>query len=244
MQGLLLPGLAMAAHEMPTISGVVALNHPEVCGQPGCGVSYSLEDVALFHVKHIESLVVDHSKPFVVMGMSMGGMITSILASTFRARLPKKSCFAYFVTSPNLKSNPAVPEEVLREWFSVKPGNIDDFKRILLPMFGNKFRSENPERCLQYVRYRCAGENKQNSEAFLRQLKALRSFDGHHYFSNINPQESIFVGGSDDQVLGPKHSSDLRELCPEASHEEIQELGHMINIERPDLIQKVYDGFI
>jgi pimeloyl-ACP methyl ester carboxylesterase len=167
--------------------------------------------------------------------MSMGGMVNSILASTFRAKLPTHVKFGFLVTTPNLKSNPAIPDSLLEEWKTAKPGNILDFESILKPFFSSKFLNTQNPIAQSYYHYRAMGLNQQTPKAFFRQMKALRSFDGEKTFSAINTDECKFIGGDDDRILGPSHNVDLKNLSPSANHSEINNLGHMVNYERPDL---------
>ncbi|MGZ3782740.1 MAG: alpha/beta fold hydrolase [Pseudobdellovibrionaceae bacterium] len=143
--------------------------------------------------------------------------------------------FGFFVTTANLSSNLAVPDSLLNEWSNAKPGCIEDFKTVLSPFFSDTFIQKSETVTNHYYEYRAKGKNQQSPKAFYRQLAALRQFNGERFFSNINPSECTFVGGAKDYILGSKHNLDLKSLSPESTHIEISELGHMINIEKPEL---------
>lgn len=232
---LMIPGLAMAAAELAVLDGVRGLDNPGVGGVSDFAESYVLEDVAEFHLRTIQR---DHSNTdqLALVGMSMGGMILSILASRYREKLPKDTRFLFLVTSPNLPTNPAISDDLLTSWFAVDPERRGDMARILRPMFSQNFRDRCPERVEDYVDYRFAGGNQQSKEAFVKQMRALMVFQGEASFSKIDPKEATFIGGAQDEILGPTHNADLRRLCPEARHLEISDLGHMINIEQPQRI--------
>lgn len=203
--------------------------------------SYSLEDVAILHLNQIKHALInaDPDKSYKFLGMSMGGMILSILASEYRSELPRNSTFCYLVTSANTTTNPAVPDFLMETWKQAIPGNLDSFAPILNPFFSKSFAASNPDKVSEYVEYRALGKNKQSPKEFMRQLAALRSFDGKRYFARLNPSETLIVSGEDDYILGARHHQDLMQLVPKASHRVIDGLGHMVNIEQPELI----DGF-
>ena len=95
-------------------------------------------------------------------------------------------------------------------------------------------------RAQQYYEYRAFGMNRQSPRSFIRQMTALRNFKGDKYFPLIDPSEASFTGGSNDEILGPLHNMALAKLSPDARHQEIQGLGHMINIELPQAFDKEF----
>jgi pimeloyl-ACP methyl ester carboxylesterase len=234
--GAVIAGLAMSARELPDLPQFIKLENPEIHGTATLPDNYTLEDIALRHLEQLKRIQVPEGQTLKLIGMSMGGMILSILASKYRDQLPAKTKFLFLVTSPNLPSNPAVPESLLASWMGVTPGNEQDFKRIMEPMFSPSFVRSHPEVVMDYVRYRATGQNGQRPKAFMKQLSALRKFNGVEFFSKIDQQNSTFVGGGSDLILGPNHNKDLKQLAPLAKHIEVADMGHMINLERPDLI--------
>ncbi|MGZ3771598.1 MAG: hypothetical protein ACXVCP_18835 [Bdellovibrio sp.] len=111
--GVAIPGLAMHNSEIPAIPGLLALQNPEVGDGVNLDSKYSLNDVAEIHLKAIKAILSDNSTNrdnFWIIGMSMGGMVNSILASELRSKLPANIKFGFFVTTANLSSNQAVPE--------------------------------------------------------------------------------------------------------------------------------------
>jgi len=235
--GVVIPGLAMHRSEMPTVPGLIALQNPEVDDAVVLSEQYSLYDVAKHHLSTILDLSRIGTLPpdgFTIIGMSMGGMINSILASKLRRELPPSVRFLFLVTTPNLKTNPAIPDALLASWLKAKPGSVEDFAKILGPFFSPGFLSAKPEITTAYFRYRANGENGQSPRAFFRQMTALRSFDGSETFPFITPEECLFVGGAEDKILGPSHNLDLKRLIPVAKHVEVEDLGHMINLEMPE----------
>src|SRR5262245_16244331 len=114
-----IPGLGMAARELPETIGVLRGDNPEIGEGPDLDATrpYTLQDVAEEHARRIETLasssMLVRDEPFWVIGMSMGGMIAALLATTLRARLPRRTRFAFLVTSANTPTLPAVPDALL-----------------------------------------------------------------------------------------------------------------------------------
>src|SRR5262245_58182389 len=104
MPGALIPGLSVAARELPRIPGVLALENPEV----GAGVrldrDYTLEEVAEMHVDKIRDA--DLAGEITIGGYSMGGMILAIMATLFRSRLPRKLKLVFLMTAPRFPELP------------------------------------------------------------------------------------------------------------------------------------------
>jgi pimeloyl-ACP methyl ester carboxylesterase len=236
LRGLFVPGLAMAADELPTMSAVLALDNPEVGRGPALGRPYTLEEVAEIHVRRLERERPE-ADPLVVCGMSMGGMIVAIMASLLRSRLPSRCAFHFLVTTANTPDNPAAADALVAGWGRIRPGVVDDFERGLSTLFSARFVHDCPAAVSAYYAYRASGGNRQTSRAFYRQLAALRACPAHEYFAAVDPAEARFVGGADDRLLGPAHNNDLRRICPGARHEEIAGLGHMVHLERPDVVK-------
>lgn len=71
----------------------------------------------------------------------------------------------------------------------------------------------------------------------MRQVAAVLQFDGKKYYSDVDPKECRFVHGHDDRIFNKIHVNGLKKLVPQAEHEVINELGHMVNIEKPELFK-------
>ena len=235
IRGAIIPGLGMASFELPDIPDVIRLENPEVNGASSLGESYSLEDMAEVHLRSISQRV-DAQQPLILAGMSMGGMILSVLASKFRAQLPLKTRFIFFVTSANMAKNPAIPESLLKSWMSVKIGNLDGFRLVFEPLFSPHFVDHRSQVVENYVRFRAHGENGLSPQGFKRHVKAVLQFEGEKHFSSVDPKECTFIHAQDDSIFTETHWADLKKLCP-GTHKVVERCGHMINLERPDLIR-------
>ena len=82
--GVVIPGLAIAADEMPLIPGLLALDNPEAGGACRLPEDYTLEQVAECHIRYLGEHREEFTDDLKLIGMSMGGMILSIMASKFR----------------------------------------------------------------------------------------------------------------------------------------------------------------
>jgi pimeloyl-ACP methyl ester carboxylesterase len=240
IRAVMIPGLAMAASELPSLEAAVAFDNPEIGHGPALAGDYTLEDIAELHVRAIESLSVD--EPFHLIGTSMGGMVLAVIAALHRGRLPRQCRFHFFVTTANCPDNPAISDDRAAAWTSVRPGNLEDFEALLGPFFSLSFRERQPERVREYCIYRAAGRNRQTARAYHRQMRALRLCRSGDYFARLDASEAAFIGGGADELLGPRHNQDLQRVCPGGEHVEIRDLGHMINIERPDLYNVFGNG--
>jgi pimeloyl-ACP methyl ester carboxylesterase len=235
IRGVAIPGLGMAAAELPDISGLVRLENPEIGDGPRLGdESYSLGDLARGHADWISRNVPADSELWVI-GMSMGGMIASILASELRGLLPNRTHFLFLVTSANTGALPAISDDRLASWQVARPGSVESFRMVMTPFFSPSFMLERSQEAETYFRYRASGGNRQSPKAFLRQVAAIRGFDGGASFGRLDPAEATFVTGDEDLVLGPPHGRLLRELLPRAKHLTLPRVGHMINIERSEI---------
>jgi pimeloyl-ACP methyl ester carboxylesterase len=238
--GVAIPGLAMRASEIPSQPGLLALENPEIGSGSTLPWDYSLEDVAEHHANTISGLPWEELNTPTIIGMSMGGMIASILATSLRSKLPTRCRFRFLVTSANSVDLPAVPDQLLDFWKTAKPGSEADFRNILDSFFSPKFAELSPSEVLKYARYRANGENLQTSRAFMRQLSALRRYNGEQYFSQLPAEESEIFGGEDDRILGPRHDEILKRLTPCTRHRSLKNVGHMINIELPGAFHRAF----
>jgi pimeloyl-ACP methyl ester carboxylesterase len=233
IRGFFIPGLTMAASEVIVPAGACVLENPEVGAGITLGREYDLREVAALHA---ETIARRGGDDLVVAGISMGGMLLSIIATEHRSQLPARCRFVFFATTPNLPEHPALPPGVVESWRRARPGDPASFAPVLEPFFGRAFLRANPDRFRAFCEARAHGHNRQSPAAFYRQTGALARCPAHAYFARLDGAECGFVGGGDDRVLGPAHNAALRTLVLGASHEELPTLGHMVHMERPDLI--------
>lgn len=235
--GIAIPGIAMQASELPDIPGLLRLENPEVGTECKPYLRYTLEDIAEKHTQTIQKIASSQDK-LICIGMSLGAMILAIMATKYSKELPNNTQFRFLVTSANTLNTPIMSEEMLNRWLHVDQGDFATYENVLSYFFSETFKELNHKDFLSYVSYRAAGDNNQSARAFLKQLKAMMRFDGEKYFAKLTPNQCVFIGSQQDHVLGPKHSAELKRLCPKATHVEVSTLGHMVNLEAPELFSQ------
>lgn len=228
--GATIPGLSVAARELPRLSNVLALENPEVGGGVRIGRDYTLEEVAELHVATLREH--DRGEELALCGYSMGGMILAIMASLFRSKLPRKTRFYYLMTSAGGIDLPSAG--------AIREGTEEEWARAVAPYFSPEFIEKQPLRFAAYVRYRAFGLNNQSGEALFRQLWAMQRCRPAEYFARTDGAESTFIGSRGDRIFGAKANSLLAALCPGARHIELDHVGHMVHHERPEVIRDIY----
>lgn len=235
--GAAIPGITMKASDLPPIPGLLRLDNPERGEGHVFGRFYSMEEAAERHAERLESLKDQLETPFTLMGMSMGGMLVSILATRFRHKLPARCQFRFIVTSPNAGDLPALPFLTMLKWSKMLRRTPQSFREVVTPFFGAPFREKNKDFLEKYYET-LAHTRDQELWPLIRQIHALRTFRGMKYFSQINPEEAVFIGGDADEVLGPRHTKKLKELLPKAVHHELKGIGHMIHLEARHVFER------
>lgn len=233
-----IPGLGMNVDEVSLPQSGFGLQNPGFSsGEPEIfSQQYTLEDVAKYHLETILKKF-DPEKPLTLAGMSLGGMVLSIIAATYGNLLPSGTRFVFYVTSANSKSLPLLDKETLMNWSKTKPGCLEDFSKILKPFFSPEYLAQNPQEFGKYVEYRTTGKNKQSPKSYFSQLAALLKFEGDRYFSAVDTKSSTFVYGERDSLVNGAQAHHLKSLIPNAAHFTIPHMGHMINLERPEIIK-------
>lgn len=230
----------MQARHLPDIPGLLRLDNPELGEGHSFGRFYSMEEAAECHVRKLKSLKDQLETPFTLMGMSMGGMLLSILATKFRSELPTQCQFRFLVTSPNERDLPSLPWSRILRWARALPRTPSSMEKLVSGFFGEEYRKTNAEFMKGYYRD-TAYHHEQSFQSLVRQIHALRRFKGAHYFPQVNPKEAIFIGGGADTILGPLHNKKLKALVPEAIHHELPKIGHMIHLEASYVFEKALE---
>ena len=72
----------------------------------------------------------------------------------------------------------------------------------------------------------------------MRQVTAIRTYEGEKYFKNLNPEECTVYHGKNDYILDEKHLLDILKCNPDLKVKMI-ESGHMINLEIPNFFDSI-----
>jgi pimeloyl-ACP methyl ester carboxylesterase len=171
-----------------------------------------------------------------IYGISMGGMIATIMATIFPERVEKLVLAA---TSANLSHNPSVPDDLFAKWTKAK--HEDDIRESTRIAFGVTTLNTNTDVYEEYFQYRIKGMNKQKSKEFIQQLNSIRNFDGKSFYSRLaNIQVPISVlTGSEDILFDKTHKQDIQNLIPKATFIEFNKSGHMLHLEAFDQLNEV-----
>lgn len=240
--GVAIPGLAMNASEIPSVDGLVALQNPGVGEARALPKGYSLADVADLHFQairtHLNSGRIRDG--FTVVGMSMGGMIALELAAKYHAMLPAGTQYRILVSSPNDSDCPAIPSALLDSWVRVKPDDRVGLREILEPFFSKTFLAGRPDLVEAYIEYRAAGRNGQSPRDFFGQVAAIQTYSAEKMVGHVPEEAVVFISGGDDRILDAPHADGFLRLFPKAKHIRFKDLGHMVNLERPELFERTY----
>lgn len=239
----LIPGLAMNGNEFATFGKVLTnpgfiLESGEVSGSE-LPENYTIEDIAERHAREVSKQVALGDTPTLV-GFSMGGMVLSVMATKFRHLLPKNTKFIFVNTSPNLRGNPVLTDEIVRSWNRQDNESLYDyFYRTMKPFFSSNFLATHPDEYGKYIQYRSRGGNRQPVKEYTRQVAAIQKWDGTEYYKKLNPSECIFVFSEGDQVINDAHIRDLKSLVAQPNIKTIQNAGHLISVENPHAFEKM-----
>lgn len=235
---LLVGGLAMKADEHFLLAKkleekisrpILYFDNINVGTGPRCGTDRNLtiEDQALHQWNQVTESIGSQSK-ISIYGISMGGMITSTMASLFPERVHKLVLAA---TSANLKNNEAIPDDLFAKWSSAK--HEDDIRATTRIAFGKTTLKVKPQVYEDYFQYRINGKNQQKAKEFIQQLVSIRSFNGAEIYSNLASKgiDISILSGEEDQLFDRSHLNDIVKLLPQARHIPIRETGHMLHLE-------------
>lgn len=239
IQAIAIPGLAMTAAELPELPGLWRLENPEIGTAASQRIEgdYSAEAVAKAHAATIAELIRQGARPRTMIGMSMGGMILAVLATEHRELFPAETHFRFLATSANTAANPAVPTSLLDAFATARPGDPATFAEALALLFSPRYRELRPDAYAKYCAYRAFGKNGQSAKAYFRQVEAVRLFRGETYFPQLATRSVELVCGSEDQIFPEGHRQDLARLAPGARMRVIDGVGHMVNLEQPELFR-------
>lgn len=188
--------------------------------------------------------VKDSHEPIAIFGISMGGMIAATMAALHPERVAQVFLGA---TSPNLPTNPAVPEALYTDWANAK--TYEAFKRASDIAFGKTALQKRPSLVQDYFEYRWAGKNEQKPKEFFYQLNAAKTFRGEAIYAALAKTEVKItaIAGEEDALFPKTHFADIIRLLPSASSVVLPETGHMLHLENLEglasvLVDKIQAG--
>ncbi len=190
--------------------------------------NYRIEDMAKDTITVLKKLGLDH---FDLMGVSMGGMVSQLIAMQEPAMVDH---LVLCSTTADVKS---LDQDVFENW--KKLAEERDLNG-LMASFGEKVYSPS-----FYAQYKDAiiasgeGTEEKDYVNFLRSLEAIRDFDVKKELSSITCPVLV-LGAGEDQVVGVQSSLDLSKIL--ACECYIYEgYGHGVYDEAPDYLSRILD---
>ena len=199
--------------------------------------AYTYEDYAGDLAEAVEKLALDD---FVLIGHSMGGMVSLLYAATHPGRVAQ--LVIVDTTMRMSEDRLAAMREV-----GNRPGrdydNLDEFVA--------RFRLRPPgsvpdQRILQHVAKSSARRTESGGwrHKFDRNVYAQRpELDGIPYWSNIRIP-ALLVKGAKSERISPQVVSQIRARCPHVELAEIAESDHHVTLDNPAAFVSAVQGFL
>jgi len=189
------------------------------------------------HVKDLSELLHNLKiKKAHLVGLSHGAYV----ALAFASRLPD---FVGHLVLCSISAEKSVQTIIIvKSWLgTLKSEGLHALAWAVLPMvFGEEFLKVNKRILDKMVKAIVVRNNK---EALIAQLKAM-----NHYPPLAGPAikincPALVISGSQDQLVNPKGARQLAHLCG-GRHNEIQDIGHSIPAEAPELFNRTVLDFL
>lgn len=239
---VLISGFTADHHVWDSVVGLLVQSYQVITfDNPSCGQSYTAgQDLTVKAIADTAIALCDHLNidKAHFMGSSMGGSVVQTIAHQYPDRVHKaivccsfssSSRFAYlqaaYARADLFKEG--VSDEAMVRWVfaGIFSGYfIKAHVNELLPLFLN-----NPY--------------PQNEEAFRSQLNALKNFESDEWLCEITVP-CLFVAGDEDALCFPKHIKAMVNKVPNAQYLEIEGVGHLPHVEKPELFVKEILAFI
>ncbi len=199
---------------------------------------FRVADMAADITGLLDALSIDAAHVF---GVSMGGLISQILALDHPARVRKVvlGCTTHggsravrptreVMAALGRATDPTVPvEEAVRHWVPL--------------MFSERFMREEPDRLQEFIRFSI--RNWPAPEGAAGQIGALSVFNVRRRLGEIRCPV-LAITGSEDRMMPPVNARLLAEGIAGAEHYEVEGAGHGFFIEKPDEVNRVLLDFL
>ncbi len=199
---------------------------------------FQVSDMAADTVGLLDALDIDAAHVF---GVSMGGLISQILALDHPDRVRKVvlGCTTHggsravrptqeVMAALGRATDPAVPvEEAVRNWVPI--------------MFSERFMREEPDRLGEFIRF--SVQNWPSPEGAAGQIGALSVFNVRRRLGEIRCPV-LAIAGSEDRMMPPENARLLAEGIADAEHYLVDGAGHGFFFEKPDEVDSVLLDFL
>lgn len=163
---------------------------------------------------------------FVLAGHSMGGAIALDFALAYGHRL---AGFAVIGAGARMKVSSAIMTGVLTDFVGITA-------KIVEYSYHTSTSAEEKARYLQHLR-----EN--DPEVLQRDFTAVESFDARDRLEMITVP-SLVICGKQDRMTPPALSESLHASLPDSTLHLIEDAGHNVLVEHPDIIAAHLDDFV
>jgi len=201
---------------------VYALDLP-AHGKSGGRGRASITDYAMVVLGFLDALGVERA---VIAGHSMGGAIAQQFALSHPARI---ACLVLVATGARLRVAPAILSGILSDWSAT----LDLVTRCA-------WGSDAPEELVRLGRAQLAEASPQVAA---NDYAACDAFDVMDRLGQI-AAPTLVIGGTADQMTPPKYAAFLAEKIPGARLALIDGAGHMVMLERPELVAHNMEQFL
>jgi pimeloyl-ACP methyl ester carboxylesterase len=198
---------------------------------------YSMEQFADDAVAVLDALGVDAAH---VAGVSMGGFIAQVLA--LRARVRVRS-LVLVGTGPGGPEHQGVPAETLRIWLANAGLPPDEYaRRTMYLSFSPGWSEAHPE--LQEELLAARLEYPTPAECWRAQFEATLPYVQHGVAVEEVSVPTLVVHGDADRVVPLANGELIARRIPDAELVVVPGCGHVVQLERPDELNRVIDDFL
>ncbi|OGT35200.1 MAG: hypothetical protein A3F11_02000 [Gammaproteobacteria bacterium RIFCSPHIGHO2_12_FULL_37_14] len=202
----------------PSIAEAIMAKHQNIVFLP----PYSLEDMAKDVITLMNGLEIKKAH---IVGISMGGIITQLLAINYPERLLSLTCIATTSGDPHL---PSAKPEVLKFFFAPrKPAeDVESYVNAMLDIYKIYYHPDHRNEKIVRDMYAKSYLRAYHPEGFKRQLLAMLFAKPRGDQLKSVQLPSLIIHGDDDPVFPVEHANYLAQCLPNSRLEIIEKLGH------------------
>jgi len=178
--------------------------------------------------------------PFNLVGLSMGGPITTLFTNLYPQRVKRLALLDPMVFAPTEEDIALIGKAYIGEYLAnvyllpqLASGQVNDFKnKARYPDWGDRFKEQ-----MQYRGFRRA------ILSTIRNWPAADTLGEYRKLGQSDVPVQLFWGRQ-DQTIPLEHSEKLLELIPQASLSIIEDAGHIAHFERPEVFNPLLIDFL
>jgi pimeloyl-ACP methyl ester carboxylesterase len=177
------------------------------------------------------------SEPIVVCGMSMGGYI----AFEFYRQFPDRVKGLILTATRSLPDSEEAKSGRNAAISKIKQKGLESFNQTMLPKPFSPTVLEDDEELVSFV-YNLM--NQTSEEGAIAALKAMKErVDSTPLLPRIQVP-TVIIHGEEDQIIPVAEAQAMQEAIPQADLYIIENAGHMVNLEQPDIFNGLVAEFL